>query len=84
MIIDPRIGLWLSIALAIVGVASTSATQLTTILGQHTSDIVVAFSLLLMTAGNAVNAILHAIPSSPPTTAAAAKEFPLGPKASAP
>lgn len=84
MIIDPRIGFWLSVALALIGVASTSATQFVTIFGQHTSDIIVSLSLLLLTAGNAVNAILHAIPSSAPTTVAAAKEFPLGPKATAP
>ena len=84
MIIDPRIGFWLSIGLALFGVLSTSATQLTTIFGEHTTNIIVAMSLLLMTAGNAVNAILHAIPSSAPTTTAAAKEFALGPKATAP
>jgi len=84
MIIDPRYGFYLSIALAILGVISTSTTQLSTILGQHTSDVITALSLITLTAGNAVNAILHAIPASTPTTTAAAKEFPLGPKATAP
>lgn len=76
MTIDPRVGFYLSIALAIVGVLASSATQLTTIFGEHTTALILAFTTLLMTAGNAVNAVLHAIPSKPGAT----NEFPLGPK----
>jgi len=84
MTVDPRYGFYLSIALALLGVFTTSTTQLATVFGQHTTDIIVALSMLTLTAGNAVSAILHAMPSSTPTSTAAAKEFPLGPKASAP
>ena len=75
MTVDPRIGFWLSIALAIIGVLAAGTTQLTTIFGEHTANIVLAISALILGAGNAVNAILHAIPSGPNT----AHEFPLGP-----
>jgi len=78
MTIDPRIGFWLSIALAVIGVFATSATQLTTIFGQHATDIVLATASLLMAVGNAINAILHAIPSK--DTPQALKSFYLGPK----
>ena len=76
MTVDPRIGMWLSIVLALVGVIASSATQLTTIFGEHTTAIIMAVTTLAMTAGNAVNAVLHAIPSKPGAT----NEFPLGPK----
>jgi hypothetical protein len=81
MIVDPRYGFYLSIILAVFGVLATSATQLTTIFGDHTTAVIVAVAMLLMTVGNAVNAILHAMPASPPANAKAAAEFPLGPKA---
>lgn len=77
MTVDPRWGMWISIALAIVGVLTTSTTQLTTVFGPNMANVIVAAALLLMTIGNAVNAVLHAIPSGPNTQ----KEFPLGPKA---
>lgn len=77
MTIDPRVGFYLSIALAIIGVGAASSTQLTTIFGEHTANIVLAVNIMILAAGNAVNAILHAIPSKP----GAANEFPLGPKA---
>ena len=76
MTIDPRVGFWLSVGLAIIGVLASSATQLTTLFGEHTTAIILALTTLLMTAGNAINAVLHAIPSKP----GAASEFPLGPK----
>ena len=75
MTIDPRVGFWLSIVLAIIGVTAAGSTQLTTIFGEHTANIVLAISALVLGAGNAVNAILHAIPSGPNS----AKEFALGP-----
>lgn len=75
MTIDPRVGFWLSIALAIIGVVAAGGTQLTTIFGEHASNIVLASTMLVLGAGNAVNAILHAIPSGP----GKANEFPLGP-----
>ena len=78
MTINPKVGMYLSIFLALLGVLVGGATQLTTLLGEHTTNIILALSVLLLSAGNAVNAILHAIPSvSGPVGAA---EFPLGPK----
>ncbi len=76
MTIDPRVGFYLSIALAVIGVLASSATQLTTIFGEHTTSVILAITTLIMTAGNAMNAVLHAMPSKP----GAANEFPLGPK----
>lgn len=77
MTIDPRIGFYLSIALAVIGVGAASGTQFTTIFGEHTANIILSVDALILGAGNAVNAILHAIPSKP----GAANEFPLGPSA---
>lgn len=80
MTIDPRVGFYLSIALAVIGALAGASTQLTTIFGPQTAAVILAFAVLLLTAGNAVNAVLHAIPSKP----GAANEFPLGPKAPEP
>lgn len=80
MTINPKWGMWLSIFLAIIGVGAASGTQFTTLFGEHTSNIILASDALILGAGNAVNAILHAIPSQSGTAGAA--EFPLGPKAS--
>jgi hypothetical protein len=76
MTVDPRFGFWLSIALAVVGALAGASTQLTTIFGPHTAEVILALSVLLLTAGNAVNAVLHAIPSQ--STQAAMKTFYLG------
>lgn len=76
MTIDPRVGLWLSIFLAALGFLAGAGTQLTTLLGDHTANIVLAVCVLILGVGNAINAVLHAIPSKP----GALNEFPLGPK----
>jgi hypothetical protein len=77
MTIDPRIGMWLSIGLALIGFIAGAGSQLTTIFGEHTTNIILAVSALVLGAGNAINAVLHMIPSIPGP--AGAKEFPLGP-----
>lgn len=77
MTIDPRVGFYLSVALAIIGAVAGASAQLTTIFGEHTTNIIVAANTMVLTVGSAVNAVLHAIPSKP----GAANEFPLGPKA---
>lgn len=77
MTIDPRVGLYLSIFLAVVGFFAGAGTQLTTLFGEHTANAVLAVVVLILGAGNAINAVLHAIPSKP----GSANEFPLGPKA---
>lgn len=76
MTIDPRVGFYLSIALAVIGVIANASAQLTTLFGEHTTALIIATNSLLLTIGSAVNALLHAIPSKP----GAANEFPLGPK----
>lgn len=81
MTIDPRVGFYLSIALAVIGVAAASGTQLTTIFGEHTANIILAVAVMILAAGNAINAILHAIPSG--NTPADAAKFALGPKPAA-
>jgi uncharacterized membrane protein YGL010W len=78
MTIDPRVGFYLSIGLAIIGVLAISGTTLTDIFGTHTTKIILSSSTLLLAIGNAINAVLHAIPSK--STPAALDEFYLGPK----
>jgi phage-related protein len=63
MTIDPRVGFWMSVALAIIGAVAGGASQITAIFGQHSAEVILACSVLLLTIGNAVNAVLHAIPS---------------------
>lgn len=78
MTIDPRIGMWLSIALAAIAFLTTAGAELTTIFGQATANAILAGCGLLMGLGNAINAVLHAIPSV--SGSAGAAQFPLGPK----
>jgi hypothetical protein len=75
--IDPRVGLYLSIVLAVIGFIASAGTQLTTLFGAPASNMILSSAVLLLGVGNAVNAVLHAIPSKP----GAVNEFPLGPKA---
>jgi hypothetical protein len=78
MTIDPRVGFYLSVVLAVIGVLAISGTTLTDMFGPHVTKIILSSSTLLLAIGNAVNAVLHAIPSK--TTPAALEEFYLGPK----
>lgn len=80
MTIDPRIGFYLSIVLAVISFLAGAGTQFTTLFGEHTANIILSVCVLLLGVGNAVNAVLHAIPSKP----GAANEFPLGPAAPKP
>jgi hypothetical protein len=75
MTVDARWGFYLSIFLAIVGALAGAGTQFTALFGQTTANAVLALCVLLMTVGNAINAVLHAIPSGTPK----AGEFALGP-----
>jgi hypothetical protein len=63
MTIDPRVGMWLSIVLTTIAVLTTAGTQLTTLFGQSAATLILAACVILMGIGNAVNAVLHAIPS---------------------
>jgi uncharacterized membrane protein len=70
--------MWLSIVLAIIAFLTTAGTELTTLFGQSTTNIILGVCALLMGTGNAINAVLHAIPSV--TGPQGAAQFPLGPK----
>ena len=63
MTLDPRYGFWLSIAAAVISALVASAANLTDIFGASTAHKINAVLILLNTIINAVNAILHAIPS---------------------
>jgi len=78
MTISPKVGMWMSIALAVIGFLAGGGTELTTIFGEHTTNIILAVSTLILGAGNAVNAVLHMIPSQNGPVGAA--QFPLGPE----
>jgi len=81
MTIDPRVGMYMSIGLAVIGVLGGFSDQFTTVFGAHATAIILAVAYMLMTVGNAVNGVLHAIPSK--STPAALASFPLGPGAPA-
>ena len=77
MTVDPRVGFWFSIVMAIVSALGICGTQLTTLFGDVMANKILAAIVMLNVVNSAINAILHAIPSKP----GAANEFPLGPKA---
>ena len=81
MTISPKVGMWLSIVLAIISYLAGAGSLLTTIFGEHTTVILLACMTLVLGAGNTVNAVLHMIPSASGPVAAA--QFPLGPSAPA-
>ncbi len=76
MTIDPRIGFYFSIAMAVISALGVGGTYFTTLFGADTANKILAGLALLNAINGSVNAILHAIPSK----ANAANEFPLGPK----
>ena len=79
MTINPKWGMWLSIAAAIVSALLLMGTEFTTLFGADTSGKILAALGIFNVIVNAANGILHAIPSSIPATPAAAAVFPLGP-----
>lgn len=76
MTVDPRVGFWFSIVMAIVSALGICGTQLTTLFGDVMANKILAGIVVLNVINGAINAILHAIPSKP----GSANEFPLGPK----
>lgn len=78
MTIDPRIGMYLSMFLAAIGFLAGAGTQLTTLFGESTANTILAVAVILLGIGNAINAVLHAIPSG--NSPADAKKFLFGPK----
>jgi len=81
MTISPKWGMWMSIVAAIVSALLLCTTQFTTLFGQTTADKIDAGIIIINAIISGVNAVLHAIPASPPPTVAAANQFPLGPSA---
>lgn len=81
MTIDPRVGFYFSLFLAIVSYMSGAAAVLTDILGAERAHLIVALSLFFLGIGNSINVVLHAIPSQSTSDPKIAKEFYLGPKA---
>jgi hypothetical protein len=80
MTVDPRVGFWFSIVMAIISALGICGTQLTTLFGDVMANKILAAIVVLNVINGAINAILHAIPSKP----GSANEFALGPKAAAP
>ncbi len=79
MTIDPRIGMWFSIVMAIVSVMLLCGTEFTTLFGSVVSLKMLAALGILNVVNNAINGVLHMIPSI--SGPAGAAQFPLGPKA---
>lgn len=76
MTLDPRYGFWISIIAAIIGALIAGGATFTGIFGEATADKILAVLGLTNTVINAVNAVLHAIPSQPNAN----NQFFLGPK----
>jgi len=80
MTVDPRYSFWLSIGLSVIGFLSGAGAQFTDLgLGPTQVKAVLALCALLVGVGNALNAVLAAIPSKDKSTG-----FYLGPKTDAP
>jgi hypothetical protein len=76
MTVDPRWSFWLSITLAVGGFLGGAGSQFTDLgLSQPQVKAVLALIAILLGVGNALNAVLAAIPSKDKTTG-----FYLGPK----
>lgn len=62
---NSKTGLYMSIGLASIGAVAGASTQLTTLFGEHSANMILAGAVLLLTVGNAVNAVIHAGESGP-------------------
>jgi len=78
MTINPKWGVWISIAAAIISALLLSGTELTTLFGADDTNKILAALGIFNVIINGANGILHMIPSV--TGPAGAAEFPLGPK----
>ncbi len=78
MTLDPRVGFWFSVVAAVVGGLLAASAEFTTLFGDTTANRVLAWLGIINFVINALNAVLHAIPSQ--STAQAMKTFYLGPK----
>jgi hypothetical protein len=78
MTLDPRISMWISIVAAVLAFTGASTAELTTFLSPHAANLVVGACAFFGGLINAINAVLHMIPSQSGPVGAA--QFPLGPK----
>lgn len=79
MTVNPKWGMWISIIAAAVSALLLCGAEFTTIFGTENTGKILAALGIVNALINGANAVLHAIPSSVPTTAASAAQFPLGP-----
>ena len=77
MTINPKWGMWLSIAAAIISALLLMGTEFTTLFGSGASGKILAALGIFNVIVNGVNGVLHAIPSV--AGPAGAAQFPLGP-----
>jgi hypothetical protein len=76
--INPKWGIALSVLLAVLAFLATSQDTISELFGPNATPKVIALITLTLGIGNAINAVLHAIPSQ--SGPAGAAQFPLGPK----
>ena len=76
MTLDPRIGVYFSIGAAIISVLLLCGAEFTTLFGTVSTEKLLAALAIVNAVVNAINGVLHMIPSKPNAT----NEFPLGPK----
>ena len=81
MIITPRVGIYTSIAGAVISVLLLCGTELTTLFGTAAETKILAALVIFGAIINGVNGVLHMIPAMQATTQGVANEFPLGPEA---
>lgn len=83
MTIDPRWSFWLSLSLAMLAFLSGAGSNFTDLgLGEHVVKGILGMTSILLGLGNAVNAVLAAIPSKSDSTSTS--KFYLGPKTEVP
>jgi hypothetical protein len=78
MTINPKWGMYISIAAAIISVLLLCGAEFTTLFGAANTNKILAALGIFNAIINAANGVLHMIPSQ--TGAAGAAQFPLGPK----
>lgn len=79
MTIDPRVGMWISIVAAVISALVAVPAEFTNVFGADKANMILGVLGLINTVILAVNAFLHAIPSSSGNPSDAYK-FLLGPK----
>jgi hypothetical protein len=76
MTLDPRISAGFSMIMLVVSALGAAGVYFTTLFGASASEKIIAGLAILNIANNAINTVLHLIPSKTD----APSQFPLGPK----